>query len=82
MGLTAKVVKKQLQVYSMTFKKTNPNEYPPEYRVNFIGGSEDTAYYTNDLLDAYHTGVTMAQRAWSQRNADDRGTCPQARILS
>lgn len=31
-----------------------------EYRVNFIGGKEATAYYTNDLRDAVGTGEAMA----------------------
>lgn len=32
-----------------------------EYRVNFVGGSEDTAVYETDLEGAYLTGVAMAQ---------------------
>ena len=32
-----------------------------EYRVNFIGGKEATAYYTDDLLDAVGTGKHMAK---------------------
>jgi len=30
-----------------------------EYRVNFKGGREETAYYTNDLDDAVTTGWNM-----------------------
>lgn len=30
-----------------------------EYRVNFKGGNEATAYYTNDVLDAMHTARAM-----------------------
>jgi len=30
-----------------------------EYRVNFKGGKEDTAYYTNDISDAVGTGKKM-----------------------
>lgn len=33
-----------------------------EYRVNYRGGSEDTAYYTNDRADAIETARAMAQR--------------------
>lgn len=33
-----------------------------EYRVNFRGGREATAYYTNDLEDARNTGLAMADR--------------------
>lgn len=32
-----------------------------EYRVNLHGGSEDTAYYTDDLEDAYLTGIFMSK---------------------
>jgi len=32
-----------------------------EYRVNFKGGSEGTAYYTDCLLDALQTGLDMAR---------------------
>jgi len=32
-----------------------------EYRVNYRGGKEETAYYTNDLDDAVTTGLLMAQ---------------------
>lgn len=31
-----------------------------EYRVNYAGGGESTAYYTNDLDDAVGTGFLMA----------------------
>lgn len=34
-----------------------------EYRVNFAGGSEATAYYTNDIDDALDTGCAMASYA-------------------
>ena len=37
-----------------------------EYRVNFKGGAEATAYYTNDLEDAIQTGRTMSRQG--QRN--------------
>jgi len=32
-----------------------------EYRVNFRGGNEATAYYTNDLRDAVLTAAQMAR---------------------
>ena len=32
-----------------------------EYRVNFIGGKEATAYYTDDLEDAATTMLAMAK---------------------
>jgi hypothetical protein len=33
-----------------------------EYRINFVGGVEATAYYTNDLEDALATAHLMANR--------------------
>lgn len=33
-----------------------------EYRVNFKGGKEATAYYTNDLSDAVGTGFAMVKQ--------------------
>lgn len=39
-----------------------------EYRVNFIGGREATAYYTTDLSDAISTATQMSnQRYWSSK---------------
>jgi hypothetical protein len=35
---------------------------PGEYRVNWRGGKEATAYYTDDLADALATGRGMAGR--------------------
>lgn len=32
-----------------------------EYRVNFTGGREATAYYTDDIADALATGLAMAK---------------------
>jgi hypothetical protein len=31
-----------------------------QYRVNFLGGCESTAFYTLDLNDALETGLAMA----------------------
>lgn len=41
-----------------------------EYRVNFKGGREATAYYTNDIVDAVDTA-----RAMSAGNALYAGDC-------
>ncbi len=30
-----------------------------EFRVNFIGGEEETAYYTEDMADAINTAIDM-----------------------
>lgn len=37
-----------------------------EYRVNYKGGDEGTAYYTDDLDDAVVTGQHMAKHASPQ----------------
>lgn len=39
---------------------------PNEWRVNFVGGQEASAYYTDDLTDAVATGESMA-RAYSKQ---------------
>jgi hypothetical protein len=44
-----------LRAYGMTLKCRDG-----EYRVNYRGGSEVTAYYTDDRHDAVMTGVAMA----------------------
>lgn len=41
-----------------------------EYRVCVRGGSEATAYYTNDKEDAYHTGLAMAAKRDEKVSAD------------
>lgn len=33
-----------------------------EFRVNFKGGHEETAYYTSDVVDALNTGRVMSHR--------------------
>lgn len=44
----------------MTIRKTDG-----EYRVNYIGGTEETAYYTTDLADAVETMKQMAQQIFT-----------------
>lgn len=46
-----------------------------EFRVNFLGGTEETAYYTNDLQDALDTGVDMTTP--KPFNASSRYACSQ-----
>jgi hypothetical protein len=53
--LTVEQVKKELRPLGLTLQVL-----PGEYRVNFRGGAEATAYYTDDLDDARRTGVAMA----------------------
>lgn len=52
--MTLAEAKKLVRVYGCTLR-----EKVGEYRVNLLGGSEDTAYYTNDLDDAVETARLM-----------------------
>lgn len=54
--LTIAEVRKQLAVVGISIRREDG-----EYRVNFRGGKESTAYYTNDLRDALGTGLRMAR---------------------
>lgn len=38
-----------------------------EHRVNFRGGKEETAYYTNDLRDAVQTAEAMVAKQKTER---------------
>lgn len=53
--LTIKEAKQWLANRGMTLRKRDD-----EFRVNFKGGNEASAYYTNDLRDACETGREMA----------------------
>ena len=54
--LTLKTAKARLRLLNMTL---NRNAETGEYRVNLAGGSESTAYYTNDLDDAFATAIVI-----------------------
>lgn len=56
--MNLKDVKKQLSAIGVTIKTIEGTEY----RINFKGGSEASAYYTDDLEDALITGKVMAER--------------------
>lgn len=58
MKRTFKLTKDQLKAIGITISKTS--NMPNEYRVNLRDGKEATAYYTEDLEDAFLTGVVMA----------------------
>lgn len=55
--LTLKTVKARLAGMGMTVTCTDG-----EYRVNFKGGKEATAYYTDSLSDAAWTAVAMYEK--------------------
>ena len=46
----------RLRAAGMTIRVTPDGQY----RVNFLGGCESTAFYTRDLDDALKTGLAMA----------------------
>ncbi len=54
--LTFTGVRFRLSRHRITVRKTDYGEL----RVNLLGGVEATAYYTDDLDDALHTGIAMA----------------------
>jgi hypothetical protein len=53
----------QIRVHLSRLGVTIRKKDTGEYRVNFVGGREETAYYSEDLDDAYGTGQAMAENA-------------------
>lgn len=60
--LTLATVRDALSERGISIRKSDG-----EYRVNFIGGREATAYFTNDLSDALATGRSMAREGRRSR---------------
>lgn len=58
MNLTISNVRMALSVLGLSIRKNAWGEF----RVNYHGGQEETAYYTDDLEDAYLTGAAMARQ--------------------
>jgi hypothetical protein len=54
-ALTLAMVRAELRAVGVSISKTDWDEY----RVNFRGGNEVTAYYTPSLKDAHETGLAM-----------------------
>ena len=54
--LTISNVHKALSQAGIRFKRIRETN---EYMVNTLDGNESTAYFTNDLQDAYQTGLRM-----------------------
>ncbi len=54
--MTFETVRDGLKDHGIAIKRTQDGEF----RVNYRGGIEATAYYTDDLRDAWLTGLTMA----------------------
>lgn len=60
---TLKEAQKTLKAVGMSISKKDS-----EYRVNYKGGKESTAYYTDDLSDAVATGKAMSADAATRYN--------------
>lgn len=65
---TLEGVRVNLRSYGIVISKKDG-----EYRVNFKGGTEGTAYYTNDLQDAENTGIAMYEERKGQQNLASAG---------
>jgi hypothetical protein len=57
--MTQEHVRQTLAAIGVTFRKTGYGDY----RLVVRGTSEDSAYYTTDLEDAYFTGLAMSDEA-------------------
>jgi SUMO ligase MMS21 Smc5/6 complex component len=58
MALTINSVKKQLRPFNISVTKTNWGDV----KVNLKRGAEVTATYHDDLVDALHTGLALAEQ--------------------
>jgi len=54
--MTYKAVQEMLRPIGIVISKKGET-----HRINFFGGLEDTAYYTNNLNDALEKGLEMAK---------------------
>lgn len=63
---TIKQAREVLRPLGISISKTDFNEF----RVNFSGGKEATAYYASDIPDAIDTGKDMARRRDKQELED------------
>ena len=57
---TIKAVQDHLRPHGIVVSKKNETG---EFKVNHRGGHESTAYYTDHLEDALHTGLAMASKS-------------------
>lgn len=55
--MNQKAMMKQIRKLGLSVSKTDG-----EFRVNYRGGSEETAYFTNDCQDALATAIAMNLR--------------------
>jgi hypothetical protein len=62
--MTIAAAKAELKVLGVVLRKTDWNEF----RVSVKGGSEASAYYTDDIRDAVNTGVKMGIEAMAPKN--------------
>ena len=52
-------MKMTIQEAKQSLREDHGMELTVEFRVNFIGGEEETAYYTEDMADAMNTAIDM-----------------------
>jgi hypothetical protein len=71
--LTFQKAKEELSLLGISIKK-----HDGEYCVNFKGGEEETAYYTDDLGDALGTGKQMVKSKEKKASANDKGSYKDA----
>jgi hypothetical protein len=74
--ITIKQVQKILQPYNIVMTVRDG-----EYRVNFKGGKEATAYFTNDLKDALNTGIAMAKSKGVKVSAKETITAEMVHVV-
>ena len=65
--MTIQQMKATGKLYGFTVKH---NHWDREFRVNVIGGTEATAYYTDDRQDAVDTGIAMRRHSWQYEVAN------------
>lgn len=61
--ITREMLRARAKVLGLTFKVTDAHAFPREMRINVSkaeGGTEGTAYYTQDAEDCYKTMCWMA----------------------
>ncbi len=63
MPYTFKQAKQILRIAGLSLSKKDD-----EYRVNYLGGAEATAYYTDDITDAVGTGLSMRDERMAPRH--------------
>jgi hypothetical protein len=75
--MTVKEAIEKLKAVDVVIRRVDGNEF----RVNFRGSNESTAYYTNDLDDAVGTGLSMARQKQHYEQEREEAT-PAGRLAA